>query len=167
MRLTIAAVGRSRESPEQALADLYAERARALAPKLGVAKIELRIIETSRAAAPQARTLEEAQKLAGKIPAGAHVIALDEAGRGMSSEAFAGHLRKLADTGVRDVVFVIGGPDGLAPSLRDSAQERLAFGSQTWPHLLVRAMLIEQIYRAFAILSGHPYHRARVPQRTR
>jgi 23S rRNA (pseudouridine1915-N3)-methyltransferase len=59
------------------------------------------------------------------------------------------------------VAFIIGGPDGLAPDLLKSAQERLAFGTQTWPHLLVRAMLAEQIYRSFSILAGHPYHRGR------
>jgi 23S rRNA (pseudouridine1915-N3)-methyltransferase len=161
MRLTIAAVGRSRESPEQALTDLHVGRSRAIAPKLGISKLELVIVETSRAASADARMKEEAQKIGQKLPAGAHRIVLDEAGRAMSSEAFAKRLRQLADSGTRDLVFVIGGPDGVAPSLRDQAEERLAFGPQTWPHLLVRAMLAEQIYRAFAILSGHPYHRAR------
>ncbi len=161
MRLTIAAVGRSRESPEQALTDLHVERARAIAPKLGFSKLELVIVDTSRAAGADARMKEEAGRISQKLPAGAHLIVLDEAGRTMSSEAFAKRLRQLADSGTRDLVFVIGGPDGLAPSLRDGAQERLAFGPQTWPHLLVRAMLAEQIYRTFAILSGHPYHRAR------
>src|SRR5262245_16117157 len=161
MRLTIAAVGRSRESPEQALADLYVERASAIAPKLGISKLEVVIIDTSRAATPEARMKEEAQKFVSKVPAGAHRIVLDEAGRTMTSEAFAKRLRHLADTGTRDLVFIIGGPDGLAASLRDRADDRLAFGPQTWPHLMARAMLAEQIYRAFAILSGHPYHRAR------
>ena len=68
-------------------------------------------------------------------------------------------LAKLRDSGSRDLVFLIGGPDGLAPSLLAKAQERLSFGAQTWPHLMVRAMLAEQLYRACAILAGHPYHR--------
>jgi len=161
MRLTIAAVGRSRESPEQALCELYCERARVLAPKLGFSKLDLIVVDISREAAADARMTEEAAKLAGKLPDGAHRIALDEAGRTMTSEAFAKHLRRLADSGARDLAFLIGGPDGLKPSLREGAQERLAFGPQTWPHLLVRAMLAEQIYRAMAILAGHPYHRAR------
>jgi 23S rRNA (pseudouridine1915-N3)-methyltransferase len=163
MRLMIAAVGRSRESPEQALCELYCERARSFAPKLGFSKLDLIVVDTSRAAMPDARMKDEAEKLTRKLPAGAHRIALDEAGRAMSGEIFANHLRRLGDSGARDLAFLIGGPDGLAPSLRDGAQERLAFGPQTWPHLLVRAMLAEQIYRAFAILSGHPYHRARPP----
>lgn len=93
------------------------------------------------------------------MPPAAHVIALDERGRARSSEAFAGHLAKLRDAGVRDLAFAIGGPDGLLPDFCRSCQEQLAFGPQTWPHLLARAMLAEQIYRAFAILAGHPYHR--------
>ena len=161
MRLTIAAVGRSREAPEQTLCELYCERARLLAPKLGFSKLDLIIVDISRAATPDGRMKDEAEKLTGKLTAGAHRIALDEAGRAMSSETFAHHLRRLGESGGRDLAFLIGGPDGLAPSLRDSANERLAFGPQTWPHLLVRAMLAEQIYRALAILSGHPYHRAR------
>jgi 23S rRNA (pseudouridine1915-N3)-methyltransferase len=167
MRLTIAAVGRSREAPEQALCDLYCERARSLAPRLGVSTLDLIVVDTSRAATADARMKDEADKLTRKLPAGAHQIALDEAGRQMSSESFAAHIRRLADSGTRDVVFLIGGPDGLAGSLREGAHERLAFGPQTWPHLLVRAMLAEQIYRAFSILLSHPYHRARAPQRTR
>ena len=163
MRLTIAAVGRSRESPEQALCDLYCERARALAPKLGFSKLDLIIVDTSRAATADARMKDEAETIGRKLPKGPHRIVLDEVGRTMSSEAFAKRLRQLADSGTRDLVFIIGGPDGLAPSLRDSAEERLAFGPQTWPHMLVRAMLAEQIYRALAILSGHPYHRGRAP----
>ena len=161
MRLTIAAVGRSRESPEEALSDLYVERARAIAPKLGFSKLDLVVVDTSRAGTVDARMKDEAEKLAGKLPKGAHRIVLDEAGRTMTSDAFAKRLRQLADNGTRDLVFIIGGPDGLDPFLRDGANERLAFGPQTWPHLLVRAMLAEQIYRAFAILSGHPYHRPR------
>ena len=167
MRLTIAAVGRSRESAEQALCDLYVERARAIAPKLGFSKLDLVIVDTSRVATAESRLKEEAEKLTAKLASGTHRIALDEDGRSLTSEAFAKRLRQLADSGVRDVAFLIGGPDGLAASLKDGAPERLAFGPQTWPHLLVRAMLAEQIYRALAILSGHPYHRARPPVRVR
>ena len=160
MRITVAAVGRARgPQPEQALCDLYWERAAALGPKLGFTKLDFAIIEVSRAATAQARMEDEAGRLAGRLADHTHRIALDEAGRPLPSEAFAKHLANLRDRGGRDLVFLIGGPDGLAPGLRKTAEERLAFGPQTWPHLLVRAMLAEQIYRAFAILSGHPYHR--------
>lgn len=159
MRLIIAAVGRARAAPEQDLCDLYSERARAIGAKLGFGKLDLMIIDTSRAATPAKRMDEEAAKLIAKLPPGTHRITLDERGRAMTSDAFAQQLAKLRDTGVRELAFLIGGPDGLAPALRESANARLAFGPQTWPHLLARAMLAEQVYRAFAILSGHPYHR--------
>jgi 23S rRNA (pseudouridine1915-N3)-methyltransferase len=161
VRITIAAVGKARAaSPEQELCDLYYERARALGPKLGVSKLEFIEVETSRAANAEARMNEEAVRLSKRLPEAAYLIALDEKGRSMSSDAFAKHIGKLRDTGVRDAVFLIGGPDGLASSLRDRAKDRLALGAQTWPHLLVRAMLAEQIYRGCSILAGHPYHRA-------
>jgi 23S rRNA (pseudouridine1915-N3)-methyltransferase len=161
MRITVAAVGRARAAPEQTLFELHWERAQALGPRLGFPKLDLIVVDISRATSPDARMEDEAAKLGSRLPHPAHLIALDEAGRALSSEAFAKHLANLRDRGGRDVVFIIGGPDGLAPALRDGAQERLAFGPQTWPHLLVRAMLAEQIYRAFTILSGHPYHRGR------
>ena len=163
MRIVIAAVGRARgHEPEQALCDLYLKRASGLGGKLGFGKIALAVVDVSRQASVQARLQDEAEKLLERVPPGSRHIVLDEGGRQLSSEAFAAHLAKLRDRGVRDVAFLIGGPDGLAPALRDNAVERIALGSQTWPHLMVRAMLAEQIYRAFSILAGHPYHRGRV-----
>ena len=163
MRIVVAAVGRARGSePEQAMCDSYAKRAAALGARLGFSKLDFVVVDVSRHANAQARVLDEAETLSRRLPNGAHRIVLDEAGRQLSSEAFAGHLAALRDRGTRDVAFIIGGPDGVAPSLREGAEERLAFGTQTWPHLMVRTMLAEQIYRAFAILSGHPYHRGRL-----
>ena len=163
MRIVIAAVGRARShEPEQALCDLHLERASLLGGKLGFSKIDFAIVDVSRLASLQGRIHEEAEKMSGRVPQGAHRIVLDEGGRQLPSEAFAAHLAKLRDRGLRDVAFLIGGPDGLAPALRDGVEERIAFGVQTWPHLMVRAMLAEQIYRAFTILAGHPYHRGRL-----
>jgi 23S rRNA (pseudouridine1915-N3)-methyltransferase len=162
MRLTVAAVGQSRQAaPELALADDYRKRAAALGAKLGFSKLDFVTVATSRAAAAPTRMAEEAKRLIARIPPGAHCIALDEKGRSLASEAFARHLGTLRDRGVRDLVFLIGGPDGLSPSLLGNAAESLALGPQTWPHQLVHVMLAEQIYRAFTILSGHPYHRGR------
>jgi 23S rRNA (pseudouridine1915-N3)-methyltransferase len=90
---------------------------------------------------------------------GAHVIACDEHGKARTSREFAAHIGRLRDDGVRKLVLVIGGADGLDPSLIAAANETLAFGVQTWPHALARAMLAEQVYRAVTILSGSPYHR--------
>ena len=93
-----------------------------------------------------------------RIPERAWVCLLDSRGKSYRSEAFAAWLEERRQAG-RDVAFVIGGPDGLAPTLSDQADLHLAFGALTWPHQLVRIMLLEQIYRATTILSGHPYHR--------
>lgn len=162
MRIVIAAVGKMRAAPEMVLTDDYLTRARGLGPKLGITKVDLAVLETSRKAALDARMSEEASALQTRIPQGAHIVALDEAGRSMTSEDFAKHIAKLRDSGIGDLAFLIGGPDGLAPAIRDGAQSRLALGAQTWPHMLVRAMLAEQLYRALAILARHPYHRARL-----
>jgi 23S rRNA (pseudouridine1915-N3)-methyltransferase len=159
MRVMIAAVGRARAAPEQAICDLYLERASPIVKQLGFGKLELLLTDTSRAQTADGRMEEEAQKLL-KQAGSSYLIALDEQGRTLTSETFAKELAKLRNRG-RDIAFLVGGPDGLSPSLRGRADERLAFGAQTWPHLLVRAMLAEQLYRAFAILSGHPYHRGR------
>lgn len=86
-------------------------------------------------------------------------MACDEHGRAFTSRAFAGELERLRDQGARRMVFMIGGADGLAAELLSSADSKLAFGPQTWPHALARVMLAEQIYRAATILAGGPYHR--------
>jgi 23S rRNA (pseudouridine1915-N3)-methyltransferase len=106
------------------------------------------------------RMADEAQRLAHRVPDGAHIILLDARGKGMTSEDFAELLGAMRDAGTKDLAFVIGGPDGLAPLPGKKSSRSLAFGPQTWPHLMVRAMLSEQIYRALTILAGHPYHRA-------
>lgn len=159
MRILIAAAGRGRGTPEEELCENYLARAKAMGRKLGFAGAALDAVDVSRAASAKARMMEEAGRLKRKIPPGARRIALDRRGKPATSEEFAQRLAKWRDAGTRDLVFLIGGPDGLAGELRDAADERLAFGPQTWPHLLVRAMLAEQIYRAFSILAGHPYHR--------
>ena len=99
----------------------------------------------------------------GALPDGAHIMLLDARGKGMTSEDFAETLGSLRDVGTKDLAFVIGGPDGLAPLPGKKAGRSLAFGPQTWPHLLARALLLEQVYRAMTILAGHPYHRACLP----
>ena len=108
----------------------------------------------------RARIAEEGERLSARIPQGAHVVVLDAKGKGMTSEAFAEMLGAMRDAGARDFAFVIGGPDGLSLPASVKAGRSLAFGPQIWPHLLVRAMLLEQIYRALTILGSHPYHRA-------
>ena len=102
----------------------------------------------------------EAVLLERAIPTGALIATLDERGRVMSSIEFAEQLAKWRDGGRQDVAFVIGGADGIDPTLRGKAEFSLSFGRMVWPHMLVRVMLAEQIYRAATILGGGPYHRA-------
>jgi len=102
----------------------------------------------------------EGQRILEKLPAGAQLFRLDEHGDGLTSVAFAKTLEKLRDRGERDVVFVIGGAEGFNDDVRNKIRKTVAFGPQTWPHKLVRVMLVEQIYRSASLLSGHPYHKA-------
>lgn len=160
MRLTVLAVGHSRGTQEGTLTDDFIDRALKLGRNMGVPQIAVEEVSVSRARETPARMKEEGERLAGRIPQGAHVVLLDAKGKGMTSEDFAEMLGALRDAGTKDLALVIGGPDGLAALPGIKAGRSLAFGPQTWPHLLVRAMLAEQIYRALTILAGHPYHRA-------
>lgn len=152
MRVTIAAIGRERDPAARALFDRYAERL--------PWKLALHEAEAKKAKAGPARMAEEAALLRKAVPAGATIVALDERGRDLDSAAFAKRMGAWIDGGTTDLAFVIGGADGLDPDLRARAALTLCFGKLTWPHLLVRIMLAEQLYRASTILAGHPYHRA-------
>jgi len=158
MRILVAAVGRLKRGPEQELAERYRDRAAKSGRGIGLRSLDVIEIAESRARDAQRRMLEESIALANVIPKDAATVLLDPRGDALGSDAFAKRLRGWNDGG-RDVAFVIGGPDGLAPTLSESADLHLAFGALTWPHQLVRVMLLEQIYRAVTILSGHPYHR--------
>lgn len=158
MRIVVAAVGRMKRGPERELGERYRERAAKSGRGIGLRSVEIVEIAESRARDAQRRMLEESIALANIIPKDAVTVLLDPRGETIDSNAFTARLRGWNDSG-RDAVFVIGGPDGLAPSLAENAALRLAFGATTWPHQLVRVMLLEQIYRAVTILSGHPYHR--------
>jgi 23S rRNA (pseudouridine1915-N3)-methyltransferase len=94
-----------------------------------------------------------------ELPAPSIIIGLDECGEQMGSVEFSKRLEKWRDTGMRECRFLIGAADGLSQAERESAALLLSFGRATWPHMLVRAMLVEQLYRATSIIAGHPYHR--------
>jgi 23S rRNA (pseudouridine1915-N3)-methyltransferase len=158
MRIIVAAVGRLKRGPEQELAERYRARAAKSGRGIGLRSLEIVEIAESRARDTQRRMLEESIALANVIPKGAATVLLDPRGEALDSGAFVKRLRGWNDNG-RDAAFVVGGPDGLAPTLSESATLHLAFGALTWPHQLVRIMLLEQIYRAVTVLSGHPYHR--------
>src|ERR1041384_4449103 len=153
MRILVAAVGRLKRGPEQELAERYRERAAKSGRGIGLRSLDVIEIAESRARDAERRMLEESIALANVIPKDAASVLLDPRGEALDSNAFARRLSGWNDGG-RDVAFVIGGPDGLAPTLTAQAGLRLAFGAPTWPHQLVRIMLLEQIYRAVTILSG-------------
>ena len=160
MRLIIVAIGRLKQGPERELAERYRERFDDIGRKLGFRGLEVTEIPESRARDAANRMAEEAAAISAAIPAKSAVVALDERGDNVDSAAFARHLGRWRDEQVANTIFIIGGADGLSPDLRRMAKLRMAFGSATWPHQMVRVMLFEQIYRAATILSGHPYHRA-------
>ena len=156
MRVHLCAVGRLRSGPERDLIDDYTKRfdrtgrGMALGPLLEVEVEDKKNLGMS----------AEAELLARAIPSGALLVTLDERGKVLSSPEFAAQLENWRDGGRQDVAFVIGGADGIDPSLRDRADFSISFGRMVWPHMLVRVMLAEQLYRAASILAGLPYHRA-------
>jgi 23S rRNA (pseudouridine1915-N3)-methyltransferase len=159
MRLVIAAVGRLKQGPERELAAAYRKRAEAVGRASGWREVEIVEIRESRAGDAERRRVEESIAIANVIPERASIVILDEAGESIDSATLAGLLRGWRAEDRPAVCFVIGGADGLAASLRGRAKLKLAFGAATWPHQLVRIMLLEQLYRAGTILAGHPYHR--------
>jgi len=160
MRIIVAAVGRLKAGPETELAERYRKRAAQTGRNLGWRDVEIIEIRESRAAEADKRMIEESIALTTVIPPGAVVVLLDSRGDSLDSASIAAQFSKWRANDKAAAVFVIGGADGLAESLRDKAQLHLSFGTATWPHQLVRVMLLEQIYRAATILTGHPYHRA-------
>lgn len=160
MRLLVIAVGRLKSGPERDLVERYRERFADLARRQGFRGLEIHEISESRARDAAVRMADEAAAIAALIPENAVTIALDERGKPVDSEGFAKRLGQWRDESMGNVVFVIGGADGLSPELRRKMKAVFAFGTATWPHQLVRIMLLEQIYRAATILAGHPYHRA-------
>lgn len=160
MRIVVAAVGRLKKGPETELAERYRTRAAQTGRSLGLRDIDVVEIRESRADDAGKRMLEESIALATLIPPGAAVILLDSRGDNLDSATLAARLASWRGQNRPASVFMIGGPDGLAATLQEKAELRLSFGAATWPHQLVRVMVLEQIYRATTILSGHPYHRA-------
>lgn len=150
MRILIVAVGRARAGPHLELQRFYAGR---LAWPIDIVEVE----ERRRLPANERREREAALLLA-RVPEGARLVALDERGTALTSEAFARRIETWRGDG-RPLAFIIGGADGHGEAARSRADCLLALGPMTWPHLLVRGMLLEQLYRTQQILAGHPYHR--------
>jgi len=160
MRLIVISIGRLKQGPERELAERYRERFDDIGRKLGFRGLDIHEIPESRAREAATRMAEEAAAISAAIPAKSITVALDERGDNIDSAAFARHLGRWRYEQVANTIFVIGGADGLSPDLRRKAKLSVAFGAATWPHQMVRFMLLEQVYRAATILAGHPYHRA-------
>ena len=147
MRIIIAAVGRLKSGPETELSERYAKRATQTGRALGLKAIEVIEIRESRAEEASKRMLEESIALTTIIPPAAAVVLLDVKGENRDSEQLAAQLSAWRANDAPAVVFIIGGADGFAPSLRDKAQLRLSFGAATWPHQLVRVRTTTQLLR--------------------
>ena len=160
MRLVVIAVGRSKQGPERELAEAYRKRAQTGGRALGIRDVEIIEIRESRAREAERRRIEESIAIANVIPAKATLVVLDEHGENLDSPTLAGRLQAWRTDDPPAVCFIVGAADGLDQSLKERAKLKLAFGVATWPHQLVRVMLLEQLYRASSIIAGHPYHRA-------
>ena len=150
MQLFIITVGKNRGSAEHRLAEDWLGR---LPEAGGIHEVE------SKLPAGAKRTDDEAIRLLRAVPPGAALAILDPRGKDHSSEDLAALIRDWRDSGYWAAAFAIGGADGHAATIRQEALRTISFGRATWPHMLCRAMLAEQLYRASMILAGHPYHR--------
>jgi len=151
LRLLVCAIGRARKDPARALFEQYSRR-------LGW-PLELKEFEERRKLPREQLRARECAMLLAAVPADAAVVALDESGQALSSRALAARIGRWRDDGRGCIAFLVGGADGLDDAVRARADLVLSFGKATWPHMLARAMLAEQLYRAQQILAGHPYHR--------
>lgn len=154
MKLLIVAVGQSVFDWAQTAYDDYAKR---FPPEL---KVELKAVKTEPRGSKTVETLyaAERKRIEAVIPRGARIVVLDERGTDLTTKALAQRLQGWQLEG-DDVALIIGGPDGLDPAFKQAAHERIRLSAMTLPHAMVRVLLIEQLYRAWSINAGHPYHR--------
>lgn len=158
MRITIAAIGRMKSGPERELVWRYLDRATGGGKPMALTGFDVIELPESRASSAASRKADEAKALRATLPEGVLVM-MDERGKSLTSESFAGQIERWRDDGRPAVSFVIGGADGIDPDFVRSADLAISFSPMVWPHQLVRIMLAEQLYRTTTILSGHPYHR--------
>lgn len=159
MKLRILSIGRMKSGPEQELVTRYQKRAKIMGRALGINDFDIIEIPESRARREQERQAEEMVSLLQKT-SDARLIIFDERFSSPSSEEFSEKLRQWKDSGISQAVCIIGGPDGISPELRDRAHWGVSFGKLSFPHQLVRVLVMEQLYRSITMLAGHPYHRS-------
>jgi 23S rRNA (pseudouridine1915-N3)-methyltransferase len=151
MRITLAAIGKAKDSPEKNVFAQYVKRL--------PWKITLKECDVKKNLPEAARIAEEGKLLLGALESADIIIALDENGKNMKSLEFAQWVQRQQNKSVQHMGFCIGGADGHSETVLRKAHLSLSFGAATWPHMLVRGMLAEQLYRAYSILTHHPYHR--------
>ena len=151
MNLTIIAVGRMKKGPEQSLWDGYAKRLRW--------PLKLIEVEAKNSFGVEEIKRKEADLLLSRVPKASVVVALDQNGLAVSSVDFSKKIGKWQDNGINTLTLVVGGSDGLDKIVLDKAQLSISFGRMTWPHMMARVMLLEQLYRTQCILNKHPYHK--------
>lgn len=159
MKLGIAAIGLLKAGPEKAMAADYEQRIQGLGRSAGISGFQVQDWAESKAASADLRKAEEAKRLWSAVPDDGAALVLDERGQALTSAAFAKLLEQQAQSGRRSLMFLIGGPDGHQAETRQRAFQTLSFGPMTFPHRLLRVMLLEQIYRSVTIMVNHPYHR--------
>jgi 23S rRNA (pseudouridine1915-N3)-methyltransferase len=160
MRVVVNAVGKLKDTEERSIVERYAKRFDGAGKSIGLGPLHIRELAESRAASAEERKRDEAGRLLKDAVAGSFVVVLDAGGRSLSSEAFASLIGGQRDSAIKTCIFLVGGPDGHGEAALKAAGFRLSLGTLTLPHGLARVVLIEQLYRAATILSGHPYHRA-------
>ena len=158
MDIYFLAVGRLK-GPEQELCDRYLTRIGSMGRQLGIGKCSLSVINEGRGNSVKARQKLESEELIKKVSDKAVLIALDERGKVLDSQKFSKLLANIRDKGTRELVLVLGGPDGHGEGLLQRADIKLSLSAMTMPHGLARVVLAEQVYRALTILDNHPYHR--------
>lgn len=160
MKISIAAIGLLKSGPERELATEYEHRIQGAGRNVGITGFQVQDWAESRGATADLRKAEEAKRLWSAVPEDGLAIVLDERGKALASTEFAKLIEQQAQSGCRNLNFLIGGPDGHAADTRIRAFKTLSFGPMTFPHRLLRVMLLEQIYRSVTIIVNHPYHRA-------
>lgn len=161
MRIVVGVVGKLKDAEERAICERYLKRFNGAGRAIGLGPLDVHEFSESRAPGVDERKQDEASRLLRGTGAGGFIVALDPGGRSIDSEAFAALIGEKRDGAMKTAAFLIGGPDGLGPEILTSRSIiKLSLGAFTLPHGLARVVLLEQLYRAATILSGHPYHRA-------
>lgn len=158
--MSLRAIGRLKRGPEKELFDRYADRLEAIGKSHGLHPFSVQEYPESKAPRAPGRMAQEADLLLKNVDEKAFVVVLDERGKAITSPQFTDLIQHQRDDGREETVVIMGGADGLDQTVRERADIILGFGKMTWPHQLVRVLVVEQVYRSLCIMSGHPYHKA-------